>query len=150
MPDCDGWCGECYANVRGRENVRGHRGYRRPRVARVLRSWELTVKKPVMPASGATSPVGVPSVGGFLAPYPLVWAMLTDDAWDDGAARQRASLLVLADGGSLKLWLNDKALGRSCWVSGESLEDALSSLEGLLYNDSAPWRADSAKKPGKK
>lgn len=146
---CDGWCGECYSNARGRTNFRGHLCYRRPRAPRVLKPWEKDVRKPQAVGMGAVGG-SVPSVASYLSPYPLVWEYLTDDAWEDGTPRQRASLMIVADGGSLKLWLNDRALDRSCWVSGESLEDALSSLEGLLYSDSAPWRGNNSKKAAKK
>lgn len=146
---CDGWCGECYSNARGRTNYRGHVCYRRPRVPRVLQAWEVAVKKPIVRASGVVD-TGAPSSGAFFSPFPLVWEMLTCDAYEDGAKRQRASILVICDGACLKLWLNDKDLGRSAWVSGESLEDALGSMEALIHNDSMPWRASDSKKPAKK
>lgn len=79
-----------------------------------------------------------------------LWAMLTDDAWDDGTTRERSTLLVLCDGGIVKLWLNDKALARSCWVSGESVSDALNTLEESLYAGSAAWRAQGPVKAKKK
>jgi hypothetical protein len=96
-------------------------------------------------ASGAT----VPDKGALLDGLPTVWAMLTDDLWDDGTPRVRATMLVIADGAVVKLWLNDKENGRSCWVSGESLEHALNALEDALYGGSAAWRLSSPPKPKK-
>ena len=88
--------------------------------------------------------------GGILAGRPLLWAMLTDDLWDDGSARLRGTLLVLVDGGTVKLWLNDRACERAAWVSGESLDDALDALEGGLYANALAWRSQAASKHKKK
>lgn len=107
------------------------------------------MKKPVIRAGG-TSESEKASVGGLFSCRPLTWAMLTDDLWDDGSQRDRATILILIDGGQVKLWLNDKALDRSCWVSGESVEDAFDSLEGALYAGSAGWRTTNPQKSKKK
>jgi hypothetical protein len=96
--------------------------------------------------AGATKPV----VGGLMDGLPTVWAMMVDEAWDDGTARERATLLVLMDGAMVKLWLNDRALGRSCWVSGESLELALNALEDGLFGGSVAWRMTGPAKARKK
>lgn len=149
MARCPGWCGECYSNGRGRSNYDGHVAYRRPRKARELRWWEMAMKKPNV-VGGIPLGAVVPDKGNLLDGLPTVWSMLTEDAWEDGSARLRSTLLMMCDGAAFKLWLNDKALERSCWVSGESLEHALNALEDLLYTDSAGWRMSGPPKSKKK
>jgi hypothetical protein len=100
------------------------------------------VKKPVVTPDGSVA-TGKPSIGQMLSGCQETWAMLTDDVWDDGTPRVRSTLMILADGSTVKLWLNDKASGRACWISGESLDDALCSLEAGLYAGSLPWRAQA-------
>lgn len=107
------------------------------------------MKKPVVD-DAAASRESKPDRGQFLDASPLTWAMLTDDVWDDGTARERSTLLILADGGVVKLWLNDRALGRACWISGESLEEAFNSLESALYAGTAAWRGTGAVKSKKR
>lgn len=107
------------------------------------------MKRPVSSPDGAVSP-SVPDAGKLLRGCEHLWAMLTDDKWDDGSFRERATLLLLCDGGIVKLWLNDKALARSAWVSGTSLEEALCTLEAGLYDDTVGWRASANTKPRKK
>lgn len=84
-----------------------------------------------------------PDIGILLHEYPQLYEYLTESKWDDGKPRERATLLVIAEGCRFKLWLNDKALGRSCWVSGATLEDALLSLDTGLAGDSLEWRRAS-------
>jgi len=132
-------CPRCCANVSGRTNAKGHRGYREPPRAYMLKPWEReAVKKPEQrnDASGAA----VPLTGNLMQDHPNIWAMLTDDKWDDGSKRQRATILIVCDGPVLKLWLGDKACNRSAWVSGESLENAFAALEDQLASSSLPWR----------
>lgn len=146
---CSDWCGECYSNCRGRSNYKGHASYRRCRGLTGPAPWEKPVKKPVVTPAGA--PVeGVPVAGSVMGPYPDVWAMLTDDRWDDGSPRERSTILILVDGGTVKLWLNDRAMGRAAWVSGETVEGALEALNGALYDGTVAWRSQPQTKVKKK
>lgn len=81
-----------------------------------------------------------PERGSILLEYPHLYEYLTESSWDDGKPRDRATIMIIADGGRFKLWLNDKALGRSCWVSGETLEAAFLSLDAGLSADDLEWR----------
>jgi len=143
---CDHTCPRCIANVSGRTNSRGHRAYRSPPVKETLRYWERPdVQKPTKGKDSVDN--GVPAKGAMMANYPHLWAMLTDDKWDDGTRRQRASLLILCDGGLFKLWLNDRDLGRSAWSTGQSPEEAFTELEEGLADDALSWRPTEQKRP---
>lgn len=98
----------------------------------------MNVQKPQTQAGavGADKPL----TGAFLSDFPTVWCYLTDSKWDDGSRRERATILIVADGGVMKLWMGDNANNRSTWVTGESLEQALTILEEQLSTSSAPWR----------
>lgn len=97
------------------------------------------MKKPDSSKPGATE-LTVPLVGSLFSGHAAIWEMLTCDKWDDGTPRQRGTLLVLCDGGIVKLWLNDRALKRAAWVSGDSLEAAMEALDHGIAEDNLPWR----------
>lgn len=74
---------------------------------------------------------------------PLVTSYLFDDAYENGEARQRSTITVMAgDLVGVKVVLNDRAEAMSLWVTGESVDDALLTMEILLSKPDAPWRRD--------
>lgn len=84
--------------------------------------------------------------GSVLSQCPTLVAYLTDSAWDDGSKRETSTLTVFAEHGRIKLCLNDRENGRSAWVSGRTLEDALAGLEADLAGGEADWRKSYQKK----
>lgn len=78
--------------------------------------------------------------GTALKPYPQLQAFLRETAWDDGTARQTATLMIFAEDGRWKAMLNDRQEGCVCFVSGECVSEALKSLEKGLSNASLDWR----------
>lgn len=136
---CNNLCGFCYENRTCRSNHKGHRWYKKPPNPYTLTPWEiLNVKRPELQPGmvGAEKPL----VGAFLSDYPTVWSYLTESKWDDGKPRERATILIVCDGGVAKLWLGDNANKRTCWTTGESLEQAFTLLEDSLAHNSASWR----------
>jgi len=85
----------------------------------------------------------------FASQYPVLATYLGDEAYDDGAPRRTSTLLLFVQDGLWKACLNDRAAGRSAWVSGEMLTEALSSLENALRTERASWRASEQAIPGK-
>lgn len=93
--------------------------------------------------------LGTVNVGQRLDPefpksFPALFEYLTSDAWEDGKPRQRATLLLLIEDGSLKGCLNDRALERSLWATGASVGGVLLALERAVQSDSAEWRRSGA------
>lgn len=80
--------------------------------------------------------------------FPSLYAFLADTTWDDGAARRTGSLLLCTEDGMWKCWLNDRAFARTCWLSGETLTEVLTSADRGLERDSLTWRADRKGAPG--
>lgn len=71
---------------------------------------------------------------------PMLYAMMTDDKWDDGDARETSTLTLFVDAGMLKAVLNDRALSRTAFASSATLEGLLDALEEGLEADSLDWR----------
>jgi hypothetical protein len=55
--------------------------------------------------------------------------------------------MVIVDADKVKLCLNDKDNDRSAWVSGDTLEGALKSLDIGLASGLIPWRANKPYEP---
>lgn len=79
---------------------------------------------------------------------PTVLEYLTQTMWDDGKPREVATLTVVAEGGTWRVCLNDRAGQRSCWVSGDTVHKALEALEAALKEGKAGWRATKQWRPG--
>jgi hypothetical protein len=73
---------------------------------------------------------------------PTTWAYLTQDRWEDGSPRETSGLLVFQQDGLLKAMLRDKNSGLCLWVTGQSLQGLLATLEAALGDPAAEWRQD--------
>ena len=107
-----GWCGLCYVGRRGRETFKGHTGWRAPR--------DSTKRNEVMQfkRSAKADPMalkGLPSAqdASWAKHYPVLVEWMTATAWEDGAKRQPGSLLLIAEDGVWKAWVNDRDGQRS-------------------------------------
>lgn len=136
-----GWCAACYAAKRGREA--GHR--KMPRVpAKVFNPFEesdMAMKRPngeATPSSGQSLKDEV--FEGF---YPKLFAHLSETSWDDGKPRKPSTLLLLVENGRWKAFLHDRDGKRGFWLSGESWEWLLESLEAGVDSSSTEWRKDT-------
>lgn len=148
MLKCPGWCGECYANRRGRSNKKGHYGYRKyPSI------WSgdmgRFIGKPT-PSSGASRPASKVVPDDFAKKHPALWEYLTVDSYDDGTAREVATLLLFTEDGLFKACLNDRATSRTCWMSATTVGGLLGLLEEALQGDNAEWRTKREGGPKKR
>lgn len=99
---------------------------------------------------------GVTAAGGggadsvFAKKHPLLWAMLTDTQWDDGGARDVSAISLFVEDGRWKGALNDKDLRRSAYVTADSPQAVLLTLEDGLRSNQLDWRSwgKSTKKKG--
>jgi hypothetical protein len=73
---------------------------------------------------------------------PYIVAFLSQTVWEDGKDRKPGSILVVADGGLWKCWVNDRDALLSAWVSADTLLDLLSAVERGLAGDALSWRSD--------
>lgn len=78
---------------------------------------------------------------------PLLVQHLSDVLWDDGKPRTPSTLTVFVEDGRVKLALNDREASASLYVAGDSLKQALGSLEKALGGPGRPdWRAWKGKR----
>jgi len=81
------------------------------------------------------------------ASFPALLEYLTDREGQGGAVRQTATITLFAEDGMFKACLNDRQEGLSTWASGESVQDTIEALEGLLASGEAVWRRAGGGKP---
>lgn len=81
------------------------------------------------------------AAGGSLAErFPDLWEFIASLRWPDGSGRVPGTVLLLVEDGVCKCWLNDKAQGLSCWVSGSTFDQTLAAAERAVQGSGADWR----------
>src|SRR6185369_13315110 len=111
----DGFCGFCYAGVKGRHTYKGHAGYRTPpKPAPFWRRHD--VQKPQPVSGGASGPSLVPEHGP-IGEHAGLRDYLTNGKYDDGSPRQLSTITLFWEDGA-KAALNDRDNHRSLYVSG--------------------------------
>jgi len=76
------------------------------------------------------------------ADVPCLQEFLARQMWEDGTSRERGTLMIVAQDGFWKGWLNDKEGHCQCWVSAETFTDLLHLIEDGLEKDTLPWRLE--------
>ena len=76
----------------------------------------------------------------FARRYPCLHEWLTLEVWDNGAAREPATLLLFLDGSRPKLCLHDREGSQVAFVAAWTFGDALQALEDGLLANSLDWR----------
>jgi hypothetical protein len=131
-------CPGCIANVKGRSNYRGHRGYHTIGLIRYV-AHEVFAMKRRTTTGGARDATSCPDPG-FAGNYPTVAEYLIVEEYDDGKPRERSKLTVAMGSGAVGLTLTDPDSESSCQVTGETLEEALLLLEDALQSGKIRWR----------
>lgn len=105
----------------------------------------MAIKKPA--GGGGQAPPGCTPIdgGAFSDDYPVLWDYLSCGEYDDKSRRELSSLVLFLDEDAWKACLNDRDLSRVCFASGNSLEEVLGALEGMLATGSADWRRGGGK-----
>lgn len=75
------------------------------------------------------------------AQLPGLFEFLSLLRWDDGAARETGTVLLLAQDGVWKAWVNDKDAGRSAFLAAPTMAELLTLVDEKLTLDSIDWRA---------
>lgn len=139
------WCGLCYAGVRGRAWYPGHRGVGRSYYH--ARSKGTCSMKRKRSDDGALRG-GAAVDGKWLSTWPMLHEHLTATAWEeDDSPRLTSTLLLFSEEGCFKACLNDRAEGRSCFVSADDIETLWEALENGLVHDALEWRSKKASPP---
>lgn len=139
------WCGYCYANLKSRSGFSGH--LKAPRGGASSTRKVMSLVKPAV-IGGVTQAPAASRESEFATLHPSLWEYLSCEQWADGSARVPASLLIFVEGGLLKACVNDRALERTGWATGPTLEAVLASLDAGIASDGIEWRR--AKPKGRK
>lgn len=92
------------------------------------------------PNTGANGDGNAPPPGSTLSSLPSLYSYLTESKWDDGQARELATITIFCQDGRWKVFLNDKATNRICCLTGQTVEEVLLSLDEGLRTDDLDWR----------
>jgi hypothetical protein len=101
------------------------------------------VSKQRRPADGASAPA-VSSDPEWVLQLPALHEFCTLERHDDGTARRVSTVTIFADGGSWKVFCNERDLGCSLCASGPTIAEALGALEVMLESENPPWRLSGA------
>jgi len=134
------WCGHCYATLRGRASHPGSRSGKRPVRSMTEARSNMAMKRPTdNPKEKAGSKVVDEVLRGWL---PDLHEFLTENQWDDGKARKTGTMMILTQDGVWKAWIHDTDLRVSGWVSAESWESLLETVNRGFGENSISWKAD--------
>lgn len=92
-------------------------------------------------ARPATSPEpsgGFVSSPGFKGNFPVLWEFLAIQR-DLGESHKTGCVTLFVDGDKIKLCVNDRPSRQSCFVSGDTLMEALARVERGLKEGSLKW-----------
>lgn len=106
---------------------------------RIAETMKPMMKKP----AGDKPPEGPVSKwvdGDFEKEWPFLSAFLAQTQWDDGTIRETGTLLLFVQEGYLKCCLNDRAMDRSAFVTGASINCLFDLCEAGLEKGDLDWR----------
>lgn len=81
-------------------------------------------------------------LGGPLEVYSGLVEFLTRIEWDPGEVRVPGTMMVFVEDGRWKIWLHDRDAGEGCFVSGETLHEALEAADKAIAGGGGDWRPD--------
>lgn len=76
------------------------------------------------------------------AEHPDLYAFMREVAWSDGKKRLTGTLTISVEGRVIKCSTHDRDGKRYFWMTGESWQGLLRSIDSALRNDTAEWRPD--------
>lgn len=86
----------------------------------------------------------------FVDDYPALAEYMTLNHWDNGDARETATLLIFVEDGRFKACVNDREESRSGWVSADGFRSLLEAVEKGLREGTIDWRRRGGVGRGKK
>ena len=80
--------------------------------------------------------------------FPCLAEFLCQSSWEEGVPRTTGTALVLVEDGRWKLWLHDRDVAESLWVSGATLDEVFSTADQLIASGAGEWRKDRPQSRG--
>lgn len=78
----------------------------------------------------------------FYSRLPAVAEFMCYDRWENGEKRETTTFMLFFEDGAFKVWVHDRAMKRSAFVSGRSFQDVWECVEAGLAKDCLVWRPD--------
>lgn len=101
----------------------------------------MALKKRVAPV-GLNAPAGPAWIDPtFCEDYAGIYAFLHDEKYDDGSLRLVGSLSLFCKSGVLTCAINDNDRNLVAFVVGGTVEELLFTVNEMICNDSAEWKA---------
>jgi len=85
----------------------------------------------------------------FTNEWPKTWALCTSPTSDDGKSRLVSTLVFFAECGQWKVKLSERNVKYDLWAGGDTMREALDTLESLLMKRPVPWRKATVFNPKK-
>jgi hypothetical protein len=146
---CQGWCGLCYANRRGRANYPGHVGFVRP-VRKVGASLESYLQRRESTSTNADGSYWCAPDVGDRKSHPALCEFIAAAVFGDGQPRKAGTLTIFSEDQKVKGCLNDREQGLTLFLAADSLAGLLAAAEKALRSDRADWRQSRWGSGGKK
>jgi hypothetical protein len=100
------------------------------------------LKKPEPKSNGSVDALSASCEGSLPKRLPTLAEWLSACQWEDGSLRVTSTLSVSVADGKWKLRINDRDGERVAFLSGDTLDGVLDSLERALVKSSVDWRHD--------
>lgn len=99
------------------------------------------MKRPVKSSTGASVPL--PRGDDPIATsYPLLYAHLADETWDDGTSRVTSTLFLFMEGYRWKCMFKDRNESQIAFYTAHTLDELFCTIEGHLAHDAVDWKRD--------
>jgi hypothetical protein len=105
-------------------------------------------KRDAVPGNG--QPEHLSMAGEVRGKFEAIVEFLSRSQWDDGSARDPGTMLICTGEGRWRAWLNDRDSGLACWVSSDTLQGLLGTVEKGLQEGKLEWRQQPKKGGGRR
>lgn len=139
MSKCEGWCGLCYSNRKGRTNRRGHWGYRF--FSRVGPVGSFYMRRGQYGKKVKEEGEPRPPASGYFVDLPRLWEFIAWRQYEDGEKRVPGSVSLFWQDGGFKVCLSDKDSGSVAFIWGPDPVETLFAAEAALEGGTLDWRA---------
>lgn len=102
----------------------------------------MALKKPVLNGSSGSSTRVADWSGTILKDFPTLCEFLASGVYEDGSKRLTGTFQLFTEGGIWKATLRDKELKCFAFLSSETIEGLLLSVEVALQEGKVEWRPD--------
>lgn len=134
------FCPKCYSGQKGRQSYAGHFGYRAPKRHGVDEC--MTLQKRSKAGSNGSAAKVQDWTGTILSGFPTLCEFLALDRWPDGTNRLTGTLQLFCEHGKWKVTLRDRDAKEYAFLTSDTIEELLLTVEEGLTQGNVEWRPD--------